>query len=70
MKRLVLGAAVAACAAGAAGHARAMDVFVEAGLGPVFESDVDVGGTAQTAEADASIVNATASPDVAVAVTL
>jgi opacity protein-like surface antigen len=64
MKRLVLGAAVAACAAGTAGHARAMDVFVEAGLGPVFESDVDVGGTAQTAEADANAFLAVGVADV------
>ena len=54
MKHLVLGAAVAACAASVAAPARAMDMFVEGALGAVFASDVDVAGTSQTAEADAN----------------
>jgi opacity protein-like surface antigen len=54
VKHLVLGAAVAACAAGAAAPARAMDMFVEGAFGAVFASDVDVDGTSQTAEADAN----------------
>jgi len=52
MKELLAGAAVAACALGAAGRAEAMDVFVEGALGEVFASDVDVAGAVQTAESD------------------
>ncbi|MGH6951881.1 MAG: outer membrane protein [Vitreimonas sp.] len=54
MKRLVLRGAVAACAAAMTAPAQAMDMFVEGGLGPVFESDLDVSGASQTAEADAN----------------
>lgn len=64
MKHLVLGAAVAACATGAAAPARAMDMFVEGAFGAVFDSDVDVAGTSQTAEADANAFIALGAADV------
>lgn len=57
MKQLLTGAALAACAIAGAGRAEAMDmghVFIEAGAGVVFDSNVDVDGTSQTAETDAN----------------
>ena len=57
MKHLLAGAMLAACAISGAGRADAQEmghVFVEGGLGAIFDSDLDVGGTSQTAESDAN----------------
>ncbi|WP_395646417.1 outer membrane protein [Terricaulis sp.] len=57
MKKLVSGVAFAACAMAMASRADALElgkVFVEAGVGPVFSSDVDVDGAAETAESSAN----------------